>query len=200
MTTQTTPRARIRHRTATRGRRCSRSPSSPSRCSSRHAPWTPRSETTAGRPRGTNGEGEVDPMGLRARQQRRARARGVLPSRELPVGDLAMLQVKSPSRTLELPRTARRVASDSRHPTQRGARHVFGPRDVAVSGARGSTRVPLRLQDWPRACTRGLAAHRADRLRAVRPAAVGRPSTASRSSCRRNTWQAYNRRDADRDG
>ena len=113
-----------------------------------------------------------------------------------------MLQVKSPSQTLEL-----RVLHAGSLPIRgirrnevRGAT-VLGPRDVSVSRRRGVARVPLRVQDWPSGVyfAELRSPTGADGIRAVRARAVGEQHRVA-VVMPTNTWQAYNRRDADGDG
>jgi hypothetical protein len=118
-------------------------------------------------------------------------------------GSLATLQVKSPARRLTL-----RVLHAGSLPISGIARHevrgdiVLGPRNVTVPVRRGLGRVPIRVRDWPSGVY--FAQVRAPSGRVAHAPFVVLPAEAGRSRVAvvmpTNTWQAYNRRDADRDG
>ena len=144
---------------------------------------------------------EAGTTGL-ARDLRPAKLEAFFPRESYRSGDLAMLQVRSPSTTLELRvlRVGAVPINGIRRNEVRGEA-VLGPRPVAIS-ARGPARIPIRVQEWPSGVY--FAELRAPGGRVAYAPFVQLPSGNGQARVAvvipTNTWQAYNRRDADRNG
>ena len=198
MTTQTTPRARIRHRTALAVGLLAISLLTVSLFVS--AAPSPRFETTAG-DTWYEGEGEAHD-GPPRRQQRRARDRGVLPARELPPRHHRDAPVRVDASTAYACRSSTPAPNGVRRSATREMRGLPVTDPVLLAGSARAARPGSRSATGRPASTSPSSPPRAD-------GSATRPSSSRRSGSAEHrvavvlptrTWQAYNFRDADGDG
>jgi hypothetical protein len=118
-------------------------------------------------------------------------------------GGLASLHVRAttPTLVLRVLQAGSLPVGGIRRDEVRGVA-VYGPHDVVVAGRRGATSVAVPIGDWPSgvyfAELRAPGGRVAYAPFVLAPSVVGRARVAVVMPT--NTWQAYNRRDADRDG